>query len=322
MLVDAVEGWAAGEPASRAANTLRRTLDKGAAVLPRAERALFLGFVLGDDREQSGAVRQAFRDSGLAHLTAVSGENVAFLLVMASPLLGRLGLRARWVATVVLIAWFALLTRFEPSVLRACVMAGLAATATFLARPASTIRVLGLAVTGLLLVDPLLVWSVGWWLSVGATAGIAMLAKPIAARLPGPRPLALALAVTLAAQLGVAPVQLAVFGPLPVASLPANLLAGPVAGPVMVWGLPAGVVAGLVPRPVAVLLHLPTLAGVRWIALVASLGQAAPLGRVGWPAFGVVGVVVAAATVVRCGETLAEGVANGRRPLGGSPPVG
>ena len=93
LRVDAVEGWAGGEPASRAANNLRRTLDKGAAVLPRAERALFVGFVLGDDREQSDAVRQAFRDSGLAHLTAVSGENVAFLLVMASPLLGRLGVR-------------------------------------------------------------------------------------------------------------------------------------------------------------------------------------------------------------------------------------
>ena len=247
LTVTSIDGWSAGDPASRAANRIHRTLAGGAAVMPPAERALFLGFVLGDDRGQSPVVKQAFRDSGLAHLTAVSGENVAFLLVVVSPLLGRLGLRSRWAATVAVIAWFALLTRFEPSVLRACVMAGLAATATFLARPASTIRLLSLAVTGLLLVDPFLVYSVGWWLSVGATAGIAVLAGPIAAWLPGPRPLALAIGVTAAAQLGVAPVQLAVFGPLPLASLPANLLAGPVAGPVMVWGLPAGLLAGLVP---------------------------------------------------------------------------
>ena len=278
--------------------------------------------MLGDDREQSGAVRQAFRDSGLAHLTAVSGENVAFLLVMASPLLGRLGLRARWVATVVLIAWFALLTRFEPSVLRACVMAGLAATATFLARPASTVRSSAWPSRACCWSTPCWSGRSGWWLSVGATAGIAMLAKPIAARLPGPRPLALAFAVTLAAQLGVAPVQLAVFGPLPVASLPANLLAGPVAGPVMVWGLPAGVVAGLVPRPVAILLHLPTLAR---CALDRPRGQSRPSGsaRPGR----VAGLRGRRGSGGRgdgraLGETLAEGVANGRRPLGGSPPVG
>lgn len=306
LTVEAVEGWSAGDPASRAANTIRRTLATGAAVLPRAERSLFLGFVLGDDRDQPDSVRAAFRDSGLAHLTAVSGENVAFLLVLGGPLLGRLGVRARWIATVGLIAWFALLTRFEPSVVRACTMAGLAATATFLARPASTLRLLGLAVTGLLLVDPLLVWSVGWWLSVGATAGIAVLAKPIAARLPGPRVLALALAVTIAAQLGVAPVQLAVFGPLPVASVPANLLAGPVAGPIMVWGLPAGLLAGLVPEPLAAVLHLPTLVGVRWIALVASVGQAAPLGRLGWPALLGIGAVVAVTWVVRVARARAR----------------
>ena len=52
--------------------------------------------------------------------------------------------------------------------------------------------------------------------------------------------------MTLAAQLGVAPVLLATFGPIPVASLPANLLCVPVAGLVMVWGLTAGLLAGVV----------------------------------------------------------------------------
>jgi predicted CoA-binding protein len=92
----------------------------------------------------------------------------------------------------------------------------------------------------------------------------------------------------------VAPVQLAVFGPLPVAALPANLLAGPVAGPVMIWGLPAGLAAGVLPGPLPTILHLPTLLGVRWIALVARVGEAAPLGHVGAAGL-VVGLVVVAA---------------------------
>ncbi len=54
------------------------------------------------------------------------------------------------------------------------------------------------------------------------------------------------------------PLLVATFGPLPVASLPANVLAGPAAGPVMVWGLTGGLVAGLVGGPLATALHLPT----------------------------------------------------------------
>jgi competence protein ComEC len=282
-----------GDAVSRAANRVRRALVDGAWPLSPAERALFTGFVLGDDRDEPPDLVDDFRAAGLSHLTAVSGENLAFALALAGPVLRRLVLRWRFVATVGLVAWFALLTRFEPSVLRASAMAALAATSVVLARPASTIRLLSLAVTVMVLIDPLLVWSVGWWLSVGATAGIAVLAAPLAVRLPGPRALAEALAVTLAAQIGVAPVSIAVFGGLPVASVPANLLAVPVAGPLMVWGLPAGVLAGVVPA-LAPVLHVPTRLAVRWIALVARTGAAAPLGELG---FGHLTIIVAAAGV-------------------------
>jgi competence protein ComEC len=157
-------------------------------------------------------------------------------------------------------------------------MAGLTATSTFLARPASTVRLLALSVTVCTLLDPLLVHAAGWWLSVGATAGIALLGRPLAARLPGPRALAESLAVTASAQVGVAPASLALFGGMPVVSVLANLLAVPAAAPVMVWGLPAGLVAGLVPHPVASALHLPSLICIRWIVLVANVGSRLRLG--------------------------------------------
>ena len=85
--------------------------------------------------------------------------------------------------------------------------------------------------------------------------------------------------MTLAAQLGVAPVLLATFGPIPVASLPANLLCVPVAGLVMVWGLTAGLVAGVVGAPLASLLHQPTRLALAWLELVAERTARAPLGE-------------------------------------------
>ena len=306
LQIAVVHDWVPGPVVGEAANRVRRTLARGTTVLPATDAALVRGLVLGDDRDEPAATIEAFRASGLAHLTAVSGENVAFLLIVAGPLLRRLGLRGRWMATVALVAWFALLTRFEPSVLRACSMAGLAATARLTDRRAGPLRLLALVVAGLTLLDPMLVRAAGWWLSVGATAGLSLFTGPLARRLPGPRAVVEPLAATAAAQLGVLPVELLVFGHVPLLAVPANLLAGPAAAFVMVWGLPAGLAAGLGPPWLARLVHLPTLVAVRWIQLVAAVTARAPL----VPSLLVLGLVGAAVVTV----------ARRRRPVTSAPP--
>jgi competence protein ComEC len=253
----------------RVANGVRRTILHGARVMPERERSLFAGFVLGDQRAESEDDRNAFRAAGLSHLLVVSGANVAFVLALLQPLLRRLRLGPRFLAAACVLALFVLVTRGEPSVLRAGSMAALALLAATLGRPVSTQRLLCLAVTGLLLADPLLVGSAGFLLSVAATAGIAWLTPVLHRWVPLP------VAVTAAAQLGVAPVLIPMFGGLPVVSLPANLLAIPAAGPVMMWGLAAGLPAGLLPAPVAAVLHLPTRLLVSWVAAVAQRAAAA-----------------------------------------------
>jgi competence protein ComEC len=159
--------------------------------------------VIGDDREQPRDMIDRFRASGLSHLTAVSGQNVAFVLAAFGPLLVRLRPWPRWALTVVVIAWFVVITRFEPSILRAGVMAGLAATAFATGRERSTLRILAVAVTALLLVDPLLAWSVGFWLSVGATAGVCTVGPWLASRLVRARTAGSSVGITLGAQVGV-----------------------------------------------------------------------------------------------------------------------
>ena len=237
----------------------------------------------------------------------MSGQNVAFVLVVAGPLLQRLGRRSRLLVTVALLVVFATVTRFEPSVLRATVMAGLAGLGVALGRRASGVRVLALAVSALVVADPFLVQSVGFRLSVAASAGILVFARPLAEAVPGPRVVVRPLAVTLAAQVGVAPVLIPVFGPMPLAAVPANLLAEPAAGLVMMWGCSAGLVAGLAGGPVAAVLQWPTGLGIGWVASVARWAADLPLGRVG-PA----GVVVLAAGLFVLTLTLRRG----RRGLG------
>jgi competence protein ComEC len=144
---------------------------------------------------------------------------------------------------------------------------------------------LTLAVGTAVALDPLLVWSVGFWLSVGATAGTVQLGAPAAAAIRGPRWLVVPFCSSFAAQVGVAVPSLIVFGRLPVVSLVANLLAIPVAGAVMLYGLPAGLVAHAVPA-LAPLVLLPAELGVRWVSVVAALGARAQFGglldALGW----------------------------------------
>ena len=203
--------------------------------------------MIGDDRDQPRAMVDRFRASGLAHLTAVSGQNVSFVIAAAGPLLSRLRPSARWVATIGLIAWFVSLTRFEPSIVRAGTMAAISTTAFAIGRDRAPFRVLCLAVAVLVLVDPLLLRSIGFWLSVGATTGVCTIGPWLARRLTVLGILATPVGITLGAQLGVALPSVLVFGRLPLVSIPANVLAVPVAGFVMLYGLPAALLAGCGP---------------------------------------------------------------------------
>jgi competence protein ComEC len=290
-------------PLLRTANRARTVVLAGTDRLPPTERALLAGFLLGDTRSIPDPLVDDFRAGGLSHLLAVSGANVAFVLAIASPLLGRLRLGNRFLGGVTVLVLFGTMTRWEPSVLRACAMAAVAMTAMFLGRPVPAARILALAAIGLLVVDPFLVHSVGFLLSCGAAAGIILLSTRIAARIPGPRPLAAALGVTAAAQLGVLPVLLPVFGSVPLVALPANLLAAPVVGPLTVWGLVAGTVGGWTGPGIARILQLPTYALLRWVELVATTAADHPMAVDGRALLGLLALACAAAATLRTVRT-------------------
>ena len=88
------------------------------------------------------------------------------------------------------------------------------------------------------------------------------------------------LGVTAAAQVGVAPVLIPVFGSMPLVALPANLVAVPLAAPLTMWGLVAGVVGGLA-RPLSPaiprLLELPTVGLLHALISVADLASRVPV---------------------------------------------
>ena len=270
----------------RVADSIRSVLLRSASVLPRSQRGLFAGFLLGDDRDQSPELIDDFRASGLSHLLVVSGQNVAFTLAVFEPAMRRLRRRPRLITTIGVLVVFATVTRFEPSVLRAVWMAGVVAIARCLGRPQKGLRVLSMAVIVLVVIDPLLSYSVGFALSVAATAGLAVWSDPLTRRLPLPERIRSVVAPTLAAQGGASVIMIPAFGSVPVVSLLANLVVVPLAAPLMGWGVAAGLPAGLLGRFASRVVHAPTTVIIGVVAWSARSAARVPLGSVGpLPAF-------------------------------------
>lgn len=271
--VDWVGDVTEGSLAARASNRVRHLVTGVGTHIGGERGALFRGLVIGDDRDQPFEMLQRFRSGGLSHLTAVSGQNVALILMAATPLIRRLTPRAQVLTSLLVIGWFVLITRSEPSILRAGVMAAIAVFAASKGRRIEPIRALSIAVIGLVLIDPLLAASVGFHLSVGATFGVIAIGPIVASCLPFSSRIAVPVGVTLGAQIGVLVPALVVFQRAPLVALPANLLAVPVAGLVMMVGMPIAIVVALVPWVAYVMLPLLEL-GVWWVDAVARVADA------------------------------------------------
>lgn len=224
--------------------------DRAAAALGRgtspAAAALLRGFVLGEADRISAPTVSDFRRSGLAHLLAVSGENVILLALLAAPVLAAFGvpLRARMICLLALIGVYVLMTGASPSIERAGVMGAAGVVATLAGRPRSRWYAMALAAAVTLALSPRATEDPGWQLSFAAVLGIALLAAPLRDVLVGPGPgggwrraLVEGAAVTVAATLATAPLIAADFGVASLTTLPANLLALPAVAPVMWLGM-------------------------------------------------------------------------------------
>lgn len=253
--------------------------------MPAREAALARGFVLGEDEQIDPATTEDFRRAGLSHLLAVSGQNVALLVLLAMPVLAALGLplRTRLLWVLGLIVVYVPLAGAGPSIQRAGIMGALSVLATLAGRRASRFYALVLAAVVLLVLEPGIASDVGWQLSFAAVLGILLLAAPLRAGIVARigshrwrRALAEGAAVTIAATLATAPLIAFHFEAISTTTLVANLLAMPAVAPAMWLGMLAAT-AGQVPgTPVAALNAVDSL-------LLAYIAQvAAWCGRPSW----------------------------------------
>ncbi|GGQ80308.1 ComEC/Rec2 family competence protein [Couchioplanes azureus] len=288
-------------PAQRAAGFLRAGLQRACAPLPDDVGGLLPGLVVGDTSRMDPALEEDFRATGMTHLNAVSGANVAIILgvVLFAVRWARAGPVVTALICAAALVGFVILARPSPSVVRAAAMGAIGLLGLAAGRPRAAVSALAAAVAALVLVDPELAGDVGFALSVLATAGLLLIApvwRDALRRRGWPVVAADALAVPAGAQVACGPVVAAISGSVSLVAVPANLLVVPAIAPATLLGVSAAVLSPVWPAGA----EFAAWAGqwpARWLVLVATHGARVPAGAVPWPG-GVAGALLLGALTV------------------------
>lgn len=153
---------------------LRLRLDRGLQrSLPEPEASLGAGIAFGRDGNIPDALYNDFRDTGLAHIVAVSGSNVSIVAALTFLVFIRL-IGRRWaiLPAALTVAAYLFVAGLSASVVRAGIMAGVFLLGQFLGRQQSGLAALGVAAIGMTAVQPGAALDLGFQLSLAATAGL------------------------------------------------------------------------------------------------------------------------------------------------------
>ncbi|GLZ00902.1 ComEC/Rec2 family competence protein [Actinoplanes sp. NBRC 103695] len=281
--------------AQRAAGVLRDGLQRACEPLPDEAGGLLPGLVVGDTSRLDPGLEADFQATGMTHLNAVSGANVAIVLGVVLFVARRLRagpVVAALVCAVALVG-FVILARPSPSVVRAAAMGAIGLIGLAAGRPRAALPALAAGVAVLVIADPELAGDAGFALSVLATGGLLLLApkwRDALRRRGWPVVAAEALAVPAAAQVACGPVVAGLSSSVSLVAVPANLLAVPAIAPATLLGIAAAVLSPVWPGGaefVAWLGHWPAT----WLVWVAGFGARVPAGALPWPG-GVTGAVL------------------------------
>jgi competence protein ComEC len=226
-----------------------QAVDRLYHIFPDPEASLLAGILLGDDNGLSAALQQAYKNTGTAHIIAISGFNIAIIASLFVFLFSRLlGPRRGSVAAVLVIAAYTVLVGATPSVVRAAIMGGLAILARQLGRRQNGLNTLAVTAAVMAVFNPNTLWEAGFQLSFGATLGLVLYAQPLqdwltgmlARRIPLETarkisvPVSVYMLFTLAAQLTTLPIMAYQFRRISLVSVIANPFVLPVQPALMI----------------------------------------------------------------------------------------
>ena len=142
---------------------------------------LLIGILVGDTSYIDENTENNFKDSSLAHMLAVSGQHVAYIIIAISFALkiSKLGKKTGKIISICIIIIFMLVTGLTASVFRAGIMGILIILSSLFHRKSDIYNNLALSMIIILFTNPFAIYDVGLWLSYAGTLGIILFQKPI-----------------------------------------------------------------------------------------------------------------------------------------------
>ncbi|WP_439183630.1 ComEC/Rec2 family competence protein [Carboxylicivirga taeanensis] len=224
-------------------NYLRNSYLNGG--LSDAQLAILNALFLGDKSLLSYEQKSAFSKAGAMHLLAVSGLHVGIIYMLLLGVASLVRLKRKKVLMAVFVIaclWFyAGVTGFSPSVLRASLMFTILEFGRISNKQTGIFNLLGASMFIIILIEPLSVFNIGFWLSHVAVASIVMFYPKINNwvhfQFPPFRWMWSIIAVSLAAQIGTLPISIYAFHQFPVYFMLANVLLIPLVTPILLLAL-------------------------------------------------------------------------------------
>ncbi|MEK7136991.1 MAG: ComEC/Rec2 family competence protein [Patescibacteria group bacterium] len=243
-------------------------------IMPEPHASFLAGLLTGSRRGLPEHVLEDFRATGLTHIIAVSGANVAIVLEVIAAMLFFLPLRFRFLPSLLALAAFTLFVGASPSVVRAAIMGGLGLLALHSGRERHTL--IAILVAGSLMAgwNPKLLWyDAGFQLSFLSVLGLSFfnpfLEKP-SKLIPDILGMREAFRMTIAAQIMAVPFVAFLFGEFSLIAPLANILIAPFVPIAMLLGAVA-VFASFLFLPLGFFLGYPTYGALEAILSVAHV---------------------------------------------------
>jgi len=236
--------------------------------------------ILGDKNRMSARLKEKLNIAGLRHITAVSGLHIVLLSGILMSLLIGLGFwrGQAFYISLIFIFLFIALTGFQVSSIRAGMMAGIFLLGQKIGRKSVSSRSIVISAGIMLIINPLLIWDIGFQLSFLAAGGIISLSSFFGRWLrflPEEKFLNLRsiLSMTFSAYLFTLPILIYNFGQISLVAPLTNVLVLPIVSLIMVFGFIFGL-AGLIWPPLGWLLFFPCWFLLTYVAKVVDFFSA------------------------------------------------
>ena len=253
--------------------------------VPEESRGLAMALLIGYRNEMDKDLLQAYTNTGVVHVIAVSGMHLGLIFLLLQNILLLPEKKypiARWLKAIIILAitwWFSGIAGGAASITRAAFMFSVVLFARVINKPMDAVQSLSLGAFALLCYNPYWLWDAGFQLSFAALLSI-VLYQPLIQPLADFRNKILQgiwqlTAVTISAQILTLPISIGQFHQAPMYFLVANLIAVPLSGIALItaiiqWILSsinipisiAGEITGLLIRLMdAAILHINSLPG-------------------------------------------------------------